>query len=149
MYGWLKLLHIVAAIVAVGTNLTYFAWLRRVRRDPPGSAPIVAGIKAIDARVANPAYVVLPVTGILMVLDSDLGFSTFWIATAIGLYIAMGVIAAVGFTPALRSQVAMAEAGESGSDSYAAAVQRTTTTGIITMIPIAFILYLMVLKPDP
>ena len=149
MYGWLKLLHIVAAIVAVGSNLTYFAWLRRVRRDPSGSRPIVAGIKAIDARLANPAYVVLPVTGILMVLDGDIGFSTFWIAAAIGLYIAMGVIAGIAFSPALRKQVALAEAGEAGSEAYATAVNRTITTGIVTMIPIAFILYLMVLKPDP
>jgi uncharacterized membrane protein len=149
MYEWLKLLHIVAAIVAVGTNLTYFFWLSRIRRDPAGTAPVASGIKVLDARFANVAYVVLPLTGVLMVLDADIGFSTFWIATAIGLYIAMGVIAGVSFSPALRRQVALAEAGEAGSESYAAAVQRTVTTGIVTMVPIALILYLMVLKPDP
>jgi uncharacterized membrane protein len=149
MYEWLKLLHIVAAIVAVGTNLTYFFWLSRIRRDPAGTAPVASGIKALDARFANVAYVVLPLTGVLMVLDADIGFSTFWIATAIGLYVAMGVIAGVAFSPALRRQVALAEAGDAGSEAYAAAVQRTVTTGIVTMVPIAFILYLMVLKPDP
>jgi uncharacterized membrane protein len=149
MYEWLKLLHIVAAIVAVGTNLTYFFWLRRIGRDPNGTAPIAAGIKTLDARFANVAYVVLPITGVLMVLDADIGFSTFWIATAIGLYIAMGVIAGVLFSPSLRKQVALAETGDAGSEAYAAAVQRTVTAGIVTMVPIAFILYLMVLKPDP
>ncbi len=104
MYEWLKLLHIVAAIVAVGTNLTYFFWLSRIRRDPAGTAPVASGIKALDARFANVAYVVLPLTGVLMVLDADLGFSSFWIATAIGLYVAMGVIAGVLFSPALRRQ---------------------------------------------
>ena len=71
---------LLAAIVAVGTNVTYFVWLSRTRRQPEQGAYVLPGIKALDARLANPAYVVLPVTGILMVLDADLGFTTFDLA---------------------------------------------------------------------
>ena len=148
-YLWLKLIHIVAAIVAVGTNVTYFVWLSRARNESPPDVSVVRGIRALDARLANPAYVVLPVTGVLMVLDGDLGFSTFWIATAIGLFVALGVIAGLLFGPSLRRLVALAESGKEAPEAYAAAVRRTTTTGIITMIPIAAIVYLMVMKPSP
>jgi hypothetical protein len=39
----------------------------------------------------------------------------------------------------------------SGADPsvYAEAARRTTVTGVITMVPIAAILYLMVIKPTP
>jgi uncharacterized membrane protein len=148
-YLWLKLVHVVSAIVAVGSNVTYFVWLARLRKDSAAEPHISRGVRTVDARLANPAYVVLPVTGVLMVLDADLGFTMFWIAAAIILYIAMGVIAGVLFGPALRSQVALAEAGDAGTVAYAEAVRRTTITGIVTMVPIAVIVYLMVLKPTP
>lgn len=146
-YLALKLVHIAAAIVGVGTNLTYFYWLRVVRRDPSSSGVVLGGIRAVDARLANPAYVVLPITGVLMVIDGDLGFTTFWIATAIGLYVALGVLAGALFTPALRRQVTLATDGSADGADYARASRRTVATGIVTMIPVAAILYLMVFKP--
>ena len=74
-YLWLKFIHVVAAIVAVGTNVTYFVWLSRLKRASGADTAILLGIKALDSRLANPAYVVLPVTGILMVINEKLGFS--------------------------------------------------------------------------
>jgi len=114
---------------------------------PHGAAPIRIELPHIGW--FNPAYVALPVTGVLMVLDADLGFSTFWIAGAIVLYIVMGVVAGILFSPSLRTQVALAEAGNTTSEAYASAARRTLTTGIVTMIPISVILYLIVLKPTP
>ena len=149
-YLWLKLIHVAAAIVAVGTNVTYFVWLSRLKRAPGADdTAILLGIKALDGRLANPAYVVLPVTGVLMVLDEGLGFSTFWILTAIVLYGAVGVAAGALFSPALRHQVTLAQESRAGTPEYTRANQRTILTGLITMIPIAGILYLMVMKPTP
>jgi uncharacterized membrane protein len=145
-YLWLKLVHILAAIVAVGSNVTYFVWLRRSGSDPAREAEILRGVRAIDLRLANPAFVVLPITGILMVLDGDLGFTTFWIATAIGLYVALGFIAGAWFGPALRRQAELASAGADPVE-YGAAARRTMISGSVTMVPIAAILYLMVMKP--
>lgn len=143
-YQWLKLVHVVAAIVAVGTNVTYFVWLRWIREQSERSTFVLDGIQRLDRRLANPAYVVLPVTGIAMVLVGDLGFSTFWIAAAIVLYVAMGAFAGIFFSPALRRQTELA-AGTAGD--YGAAARRTTTTGLITMSLIAAIVFLMVMKP--
>jgi uncharacterized membrane protein len=147
-YSLLKLVHVLAAIVAVGTNVTYFAWLAMVRRRAEQASQVLTGLQALDRRLANPAYAVLPVTGILMVLDGHLGFRTFWIATAIVLYVALAVIAGALFSPSLRRQVELATA-EPGSSAYDRAARRTTVTGVITMVPVAAILYLMVIKPVP
>ena len=136
----------MAAIVAVGTNVTYFVWLARAKGGGDAGVEILRGIRSIDSRLANPAYVVLPLTGILMVLDGDIGFGTMWVATAIALYVAVGALAGALFGPSLRRQTDLAASGAVGPD-YAAAARRTTRTGLLTMVPIAGILYLMVMKP--
>ena len=146
----LKLVHVLSAIVAVGTNVTYFVWLGAMKgRAPTQQTFALDTIKKLDARLANPAYGVLPLTGVIMVLISDgLGFTTFWIAVAIGLYILVGVIAGAFFAPSLRRQAELAATGAS-SPGYEAAARRTRTTGLLTMLPVASILYLMVMKPLP
>lgn len=146
MYGWLKLVHVLAAIAAVGTNVTYFWWLRVARHGGREATTALEGITALDRRVANPGYIVLPITGVAMVLVGDVGFSTLWVASAIGLYVALGAFAGIFFAPSLRRQVELARDGH-GGDEYAAAARRTLTTGMLTMLIIAVILYLMVLKP--
>jgi uncharacterized membrane protein len=148
VYTWLKLIHILAAIVAVGTNVTYFAWLALARRDPGGSAGILRGIAALDKRLANPAYGVLPLAGILMVLNGHIGFTTFWVWAAIVMYALVGLSAALLFAPSLRRQTDLAVAGTDPA-VYEAAARRTTMTGLLTMVPVAVILYLMVMKPTP
>jgi uncharacterized membrane protein len=134
------LVHILSAIVAVGTNATYFLWLARAKRDTEHGEHhpyVLQGIKTLDTKPANPAYVVLPITGVLMVLDGDIGYTTFWVALAIGLYIVMAAFAGILFAPALRRQIAVAGAEGVGSTTYVAAARRTTIAGAITMVPIA------------
>src|SRR5918996_2519069 len=135
-YSLLKLVHVLSAITAVGTNVTYFVWLSRTRKHPQQAPYVLPGLKTLDARLANPAYIVLPITGILMVLDADLGFSTFWIGTAIGLYVVLAVIAGAFFSPALRRQVDLAAAAAEPS-TYDQAARWTTLAGIVTMLPVA------------
>jgi uncharacterized membrane protein len=147
----LKFVHVLSAIAAVGTNLTYFVWLAAMRSKPQGEqAFALQTIQKLDMRLANPAYAILPITGIIMVLVADgLGFTTFWVLVAIVLYIVVGILAGAVFGPALRRQAELAATGDIGSPTYEAAARRTRTTGITTMLPIAVILYLMLLKPTP
>jgi uncharacterized membrane protein len=89
---------------------------------------------------------VLPIAGILMVLDRDLGFTTFWILGAIVLYAVVGICGGVLFAPPLRRQTELAVTAADPA-AYGAAARRTMVTGLITMVPVAAILYLMVMKP--
>jgi uncharacterized membrane protein len=145
----LKLVHVLSAIVAVGTNVTYFVWLAVMKgRSQPEQSFALETIKKLDSRLANPAYGILPLTGVLMVLVSDaFEFTMFWILAAIGLYVLVGVIAGVFFAPSLRRQTELVAREGTGSGAYEAAARRTRTTGLLTMLPVAGILYLMVMQP--
>jgi hypothetical protein len=86
-------------------------------------------------RLANPAYGILPLTGVIMVLVGELGFTTFWILAAIGPYVLVGVIAGVFFAPSLRRQTELVEREGTGSGAYEAAARRMRTTDLLTMVP--------------
>jgi uncharacterized membrane protein len=147
----LKLVHVLSAIVAVGTNVTYFVWLAAMkRRSQPEQSFALETIKRLDSRLANPAYGILPLTGLIMVLVSDAWeITTFWILTAIILYVLVGAIGGALFAPSLRRQTDLAAAEGFGTGAYEAAARRTRATGLTTMLPVAAIVYLMVLKPTP
>jgi hypothetical protein len=91
---------------------------------------------------------VLALAGVLMVLDGHIGFTTFWVMAAIVLYVLVGLFGALLFAPSLRRQTDLAAAGTDAA-AYGAAARRTTMTGLLTMVPVAVILYLMVMKPTP
>jgi uncharacterized membrane protein len=146
----LKLVHVASAIVAVGANVTYFVWLAAMRGRPqPAQSFTLETISKVDRRLANPAYLVLPTTGVIMVLISPLGFTMFWIAVSIGLYVLLAVFGGVLFTPALRRLAAIVDTEGPEAAGYPEAVRRVNTLGLVTMLPVAGILYLMVLKPTP
>jgi uncharacterized membrane protein len=142
----LLLIHVLAAITAVGANLTYAIWFRAAGTDQDRIIFVIRTVRAIDSRIANPAYIVLLVTGILMVLGGAYSFTTGWILAAIGLYIATALIGIVLFAPAIRRQLLEAERGIT-SDAYRAAARRSTTLGIVTTVIVVLIVVLMVTKP--
>lgn len=142
----LKVVHILAAVVALGANVTYVFWLQHAGRDRERLVYTIAGIRRLDNLVANPAYAVLLVTGGAMVLTGGFSFETRWIQVAIGLY---GVAVVVGITlfgPALRRQLAEAER-DPGSPVYRTAALRSNLLGLLTMAIVVLIVVLMVAKP--
>jgi uncharacterized membrane protein len=146
----LKLVHIASAIVAVGANVTYFVWLAAMRGRPqPAQSFALETISKVDRRLANPAYTILPTTGVIMVLISPLALTTFWIIVAIGLYVLLGLFGGLIFTPALRRLTAIVDTEGPEAAGYADAVRRVNARGLVTMLPVAGILYLMVFKPTP
>jgi uncharacterized membrane protein len=142
----LLLIHVLAAIVAVGANLTYAIWFRAAGTDPDRVVFVIRTVRTIDNRIANPGYIVLLITGVLMVLGGAFSFTTGWILAAIGLYIATAVIGIALFGPAIRRQLAEAEKDVT-SEAYRAAASRSTTLGIVTTVLVLVIVVLMVTKP--
>ncbi|HET9522221.1 MAG TPA: DUF2269 family protein [Candidatus Limnocylindrales bacterium] len=142
----LKLVHVLSAITAVGANVTYAFWLRRGGTDRERLLYSIDGVRRMDRLIANPAYIVLLVTGVLMVLTGAYSFETGWIAAAIVLYIATAIVGITLFAPALRRQQAEAERDPT-SPAYAAAANRSNLLGILTVVIVIVIVYLMVAKP--
>ena len=142
----LKLVHVVAAIVAVGANLTYTYWMRYGAQDRDRLVWTMKGIRRLDRFVANPAYVVLLVTGLLMVLGGRFSFGASWILVSIALYIAVVVLGIALYAPAFRRQLAEAEL-DSTSQAYGDAARRSNLLGVTTIVAVLVIVALMVTKP--
>jgi uncharacterized membrane protein len=142
----LKLIHILAAIVALGANVTYAYWLRRAGTDQSRLIDAIEGVRGLDNRLATPAYIVVLITGIGMVLTGAYSFETGWIAAAIGLYIVTAVLGIVAFAPSIRRQLAEARRDPT-SPEYAAAARRSNLLGLVTIGVVVVIVYLMVVKP--
>src|SRR5205807_9863060 len=112
LYLVLKFIHILAAITAVGSNLTYGVWNARLQSDPAQLGFALKGIKFIDDRIANPAYGVLLLTGLLMVFVNHWPVGSLWIVLAVVLFVVLAGLAFRVYSPLLRDQIRLVDAGD-------------------------------------
>ena len=142
-----KYIHILSAIVAVGLNISYAIWILRAQREPTHTAFALKGIKFLADRIANPAYGVLLLTGLLMVVLLPIPITTLWIVIALILYAALLVLAITQYTPILRSQIKLAEAGDTTSAEFSRLAKRGQFLGQTLGLIVLVILAMMVFKP--
>ena len=147
-YLLMKYLHVLAAIVAFGANVTYGIWITRASRHPDVMPFTLRGIKLIDDRLANPAYALLLVIGLLMVFTSHLSLTTSWLLTALVLYVLVILIGLMGYTPTLRHQIQILETEGFNSPAYQTLARRGTILGVVLAILVIAIVFLMVVKPS-
>jgi uncharacterized membrane protein len=132
--------------VAVGANLTYSYWIRAAGLERERLAWTIGRVRRLDDFVATPGYVVLLITGILMVAGGHFSFQTSWIAAAIVLYVIATLVGIFLYGPALRRQLAAAEADPT-SAGYRDAARRGNVFGFLTLAIVLAIVALMVVKP--
>ena len=148
LYNLVKVLHILFVATALGANITYGFWQGLAGNDPERASFVLRGVKFLDDRVANPAYLLVLLTGLIMAYW-HWSFTTPWIAAALVLFvIALPVIAFMFYSPALTRQIQVLEQDGISSAAYRRANIRATTIGIGLFIPILVILFLMVAKPQ-
>ncbi len=147
VYAILKFLHVFLAIAAVGANMTYGVWLSRAARDPKHLAFTLKGVKVLDDRIANPAYALLLVTGIVMLFMRKIMWSTPWLLVGLILYAVLVVLGLLGYTPTLRRQIAVLGTKGPHSPEYRLLAARGMRLGILLAIVVIVIAFLMVTKP--
>jgi uncharacterized membrane protein len=147
VYLSLKLVHILAAITAVGANITYGVWNARAASDRAHMGFALKGIKFLDDRIANPAYGVLLLTGLVMVVVNHLSITSLWILLALVLFAALIAIAVSVYTPLLKNQIKLVDAGDTTSPEFVALERRSRIVGILIGLVVVLILVLMVFKP--
>lgn len=148
LYLLLKWLHVLAAIVAVGANVTYGIWMARASRNPDVLPFVLRGIKLIDDRVANPAYVASLITGLLMVFTARFPLTTPWLLTALVLYVLVVLVSMFGYTPTLRQQIQILDSEGLTSPTYQTLAQRGMILGAVLAVLVSVIVFLMVVKPS-
>lgn len=150
MLSWylvLKFIHIMSAITAVGSNITYGVWNMRATQDPSHTSFALKGIKFIDDRIANPAYGVLLVTGLLMVFIGRISITSLWIIVALVLFAAVVVIGIGFFSPLLKTQIRLADSEETASPEFQRLARRSRTVGPILGLVVIVIVVMMVFQP--
>ena len=123
-------------------------WLATVATQPtPTQSFVLRGVKRLDDWFANPAYVLLAVTGLAMVFVGDLRLTTFWIAGGIVLWaIAVGLGFFV-YTPMLRQQIRELESSGPESEEYRRQAANARFIGIVLAVIVVVIVFFMVTKP--
>lgn len=147
LYLIIKWIHVLAAIIALGTNATYGVWLTRANRSPGSLLFTLRTVKLLDDRIANPAYGLSLITGLVMVFIGGWSLATPWISLSIVLYGLVVLIAIFGYTPTLRRQIQLVEDMGADSSEYKAMAQRGKLLGAILGVLVITIVYLMVTKP--
>lgn len=146
LYFIVKLIHILLAIVAVGFNASYGVWLARSDGKPELSA-VLQTIRVLDNRFANPAYGLLLLSGLLLVFVGHLSLTTVWIDIGLGLWVVLIAGGVAVYSPTLRRQIQLAEAGAGAGPEYAAVARRGRLVGMGLGLISLLIVADMVLKP--
>src|SRR5260370_24016002 len=147
LYLLLKFSHIAAAITAVGANITYGVWNARSQSELAHLGFALKGIKFIDDRIANPAYGVLFLTGALLLIVGHWSLATLWIIAALVLFAALAVLAFRFYSPLLRNQIRLVDAGDTTSAEFERLSRRSAMLGPILGFLAILILVMMVFKP--
>jgi len=146
-FQFIKFIHVLLAIVAVGFNASYGIWLARSATAPQATqSHVLRTIKFLDDRIANPAYGLLFLTGLLMIFSAGIPVRL-WIALAIGLWLVLIFVGLGVYTPTLRDQIRVLESDGPGSEEYQRLSARGRTVGIVLGIIVVVIVFLMVTKP--
>jgi hypothetical protein len=147
-YTLLKYLHVLLAITAVGSNITYGVWKTLGAREPAHAPFALKGIAFIDNRVANPAYGGLLITGLVLLAVGQVGFRG-WVIAALILF-ALLIVVAVGFySRVVRQQIEVLDKEGLSSAAYKRLDSQAMTYGIISLVIALVIVFMMVVKPFP
>ena len=146
-FQFIKFIHVLLAIVAVGFNASYGIWLARAAKATQATqSHVLRTIKFLDDRIANPAYGLLLLTGLWMIFSAGIPVRL-WIALAIALWLVLVVVGLGVYTPTLRDQIRVLESEGPGSGEYQRLAARGRTLGIVLGIIVVVIVFLMVTKP--
>jgi len=147
LYLVLKFIHILAAITAVGANITYGVWNARSQADPAHLGFALKGIKFLDDRIANPAYGVLLLTGLVMIFVGHWSITSLWIVLALVLFVILVVVAVAFYTPLLRDLIKLVDAGDTSSPAFSRLAGRNRALGPGIGVIVVLVLVMMVFKP--
>ncbi|MFN2581914.1 MAG: DUF2269 family protein [Candidatus Dormibacteria bacterium] len=137
----LKSLHVLSAITAVGANFTYAVWGIRGQRDPEHRLFALRGVLFIDSWIANPAYGVLLVTGLLMAIFYY-SITTTFVVIGLGIYVLVAVIGVAVASPGLKRRIVALERGTGDDEAGIAA-----GVGMFLLALVIAAVFVMVFKP--
>src|SRR2546430_15263571 len=147
-YSLLKFVHVLLAITAVGSNITYAAWNIRGAREPQHLAFALKGIQFLDNRVATPAYGLLLLTGLTLVAAGKWGLRG-WIVAALILFAVLIVVAGGFYSRVTTRQIKALETAGESSPLYQQLAGQARIYGILRAGVGRATRFMVVVKPVP
>src|SRR5260370_34865404 len=103
-YLGVKFVHVLVAIVAVGSSAGSSLWLRLAMRSPAHLPFALRSAKFLDEVLTRPGLIVLLITGLWMAA-SRWTLALFWIPAAGGLLVLVLVLLYLVFGPPMRRPI--------------------------------------------
>jgi len=105
LYPWVKALHIITAIILIGTGLGSAFFKYRVDRIGDLSAIVFASktVVLVDWLFTTPAVVLQPVSGVLLIYWGGYSLNQPWLKAGISTYVLAGLF----WLPAIYLQIRM------------------------------------------
>lgn len=150
VYDTLKYIHILAAIVWVGTGLYFQYQATRLSRigDPDRMAAFTKDVEFTGKRLLLPASILVLVMGIVMVLYAPgLDFEDTWIALGLIGSIATAITGSVFIGPTAGKLGAAIEVEGPASPQVVALTKRIFTVSRIDQVVLLLVIAAMVFKP--
>ncbi|HET8569612.1 MAG TPA: DUF2269 family protein [Candidatus Limnocylindria bacterium] len=146
-YGSLLLVHLLAVVLALGTNLTFPLWVRAGERDPAHLPFVLRRVRWLDRFVAIPGYAVAALSGLALALAGGFPLTSTWLAASIAIYLAVALLGFVAYRPVSRARLAALERGGPEDPAYLAARGRARVLDAVVIGGVLVILVLMLAKP--
>ncbi len=140
-------IYLILLIVAVGPNATYVVWIQRATANPKALPFTLTGIKAINDRIVLPATGLALIAWVVMVYISGQSLLLPWVLLTSIFWLAALLIGFIGYSPALRKKIALAESSGADDDDYKSAAWRGMILGIVNGLIFLLILLLMAFQP--
>ena len=152
-YLILKLIHILAAVVVMGTGagIAFFMFMANRSNNPQVIYITAKHVILGDWIFTTPAVITQIITGIFLMNMQGYSFSAPWFYWVVGLFIFIGLC----WLPVLRIQYKLRELAKISVDSnqvtpeFKSLMKTWTLLGIPAFIAILGIFWLMVFKPFP
>ena len=139
-------LHILSSIAAVGASTTYFFWLGRAADDAGSRLFTLQTIQTLERRYVIPAYVLVGVTGVVLIYTVYERFNVPWAELALLVYVVL--MGLVGFhSRTVKQQIVLATEGETDSTAYVGAQSRGSIIRYLQLVAVLVLVYLMIFKP--
>lgn len=151
-YLVLKYLHVVGAIILLGTGLgiAFFMLVAHLSRDAAYVARTAATVVLADGVFTATAVVAQPVTGYLLLREVGIPFSDWWVVASLALYVLAGCfwLPVVWMQMRMRDLAAQAAAAnEPLPERYHRLFRRWFLFGIPGFVSVLAIVWLMVARP--
>ncbi|MGH2826158.1 MAG: DUF2269 family protein [Actinomycetota bacterium] len=149
VYTLFKFVHVMAVIMWLGGLMTISLITARLGReqDPSAQAAMARQSAFLGQIVIGPSAGITLIAGIIMVVDSGIGFDTLWIVWGlVGVVVSMGLGATV-IRKAGEQLTELAPSAGPGDPRVIALQSRLRVTGLFNLLLLVSVVAMMVFKP--